>query len=128
LAVQRFLFSDFFIPVVFHSVVIATIGRPRVLQETLACLANQDCPPDEIIVSATDGADVAGVPGCGNVKMLQGPAGLCTQRNAGIRALDPRCALVTFFDDDVELAPDYCRRSSALIRADGDKLAAMSGD
>jgi GT2 family glycosyltransferase len=44
------------------------------------------------------------------MKVLQGPVGLCHQRNTGLRALNPRCELVSFLDDDVELATDYCRQ------------------
>jgi len=94
----------------FHSVIIATKGRPLILQETLASLANQDCPPDEIIISATDRSDVEGVIGSDIIKVVQGPVGLCHQRNTGLRALDPRCELVSFLDDDVELATDYCHQ------------------
>ena len=93
----------------FHSVIIATKGRPSVLQETLISLAAQDCPPDEIIISATENRDVEDMVEAGNIQVLQGAAGSCTQRNTGIRALNPECGLVTFLDDDVELAPDYCR-------------------
>ncbi len=92
----------------FHSVIIATKGRPLILNETLASLAAQDRPPDEIIISGTDEGDVEAVIKADHMQVLTGPSGLCVQRNAGIRALNPRAELVTFLDDDVELSPDYC--------------------
>src|ERR1700677_3692018 len=87
----------------FHSVIISTKGRPAILQGTLASLAGQNCPPDEIIISVTDDADAADAPRSDRLRVLPGPPGLCTQRNTGIRALNSACELVTFLDDDVEL-------------------------
>jgi GT2 family glycosyltransferase len=101
--------------IVAHSVIIASKGRPGVLQETLESLARQDLPPGEIIVSVTCQHDVATPAGFGSHKLLFGPAGSSTQRNTGIRALDPKCELVTFLDDDVELAPDYFRQLRRLV-------------
>ncbi len=107
----------------FHSVIIATKGRPAILQGTLASLAAQDCPPDEIIISVTDEADAANAPRSNRLRVLVGPPGLCTQRNTGIRAVDPACELVTFLDDDIELAPGYCRE----LRSFAEKNPGVSG-
>lgn len=98
----------------YHSVIIATKGRPAVLQETLASVANQDSPAGEVIISATDPRDVE--PGTAGIRIVQGAVGLTTQRNAGIDALNPECELVTFLDDDVELAPDYFSRLRAFMK------------
>ena len=42
----------------FHSAIIATKGRAPVLRETLHNVSDQDSPPDEIIISASEDADV----------------------------------------------------------------------
>jgi len=92
----------------FHSVIIASKGRPQVLGDTMTSLAGQDRTPDEIILSVSCNEDIEGLVLPGAIKLLFETTGLTAQRNSGIRALDPRSKLVSFFDDDVELASDYC--------------------
>lgn len=98
----------------FHSVIIASKGRPQVLGDTLTSIAGQDRPPDEIILSVSCNEDIEGVALPEAIRLLFGTTGSAPQRNSGIRAMDPRSELVSFFDDDVELASDYC---SALIKS-----------
>lgn len=94
----------------FHSVIIATKGRSSELQDTVLSLTSQECPVDEIVVSATCDTDVKNLVRADSIKVVFGATGLPVQRNAGIRSLNPQCELVTFLDDDVELATSYCRR------------------
>lgn len=93
-----------------HAVVIASTGRPQVLQATLQTLATQSVLADEIVLSLADWADAPDELPDG-VRVLFGPRGLTRQRNAGLDALTPGTDLVTFFDDDAEPARDYLERA-----------------
>lgn len=91
----------------FHSVIIATKGRPRVIKETIHNLMIQDSLADELIISATESADLEEMNLPEKTRILFVEPGLSTQINAAIRAIAPEATLVTILDDDVELAPDY---------------------
>ena len=99
----------------FQAVVIASVNRPAVLAETVAGLRRQTCPPDQIVASVTCPADAEGVSG---VTVVVSARGSAVQRNVGVDAVDGRCDVVSFLDDDVELADDYCRRVRAVLAAD----------
>jgi len=92
---------------VFHSVIIASRGRPGVLRATLESIFKQQLPPDEVIISIVDEMDAPPSIDNAGVRVIFGRPGLCIQRNSGMLALDSRCDLVSFLDDDLELAPDY---------------------
>jgi glycosyltransferase involved in cell wall biosynthesis len=88
---------------------IPTVGRARILQDTLRELARQTRVPDRIVVCGTRDADVAGAAAEGAEVMLA-PAGLPRQRNAIIdaaMAADIDADIVMFFDDDFLAHPDY---------------------
>lgn len=91
-------------------IVIASLGRPRTLYDTLLSVATQSVAC-EVIVSVTSAEDVspelaAAMP---SVRMVLGPKGAAAQRNTGLKAIRHRPECVLFLDDDVELAPEYCR-------------------
>lgn len=92
------------------SVVIPTRNRPESLSRTLDALARQDRLPDEVVVvDASDrppGEDAlrAAHPGL-PIVLLRAPAGVCSQRNAGIRRA--RGSHVLLCDDDIEPPPHY---------------------
>jgi GT2 family glycosyltransferase len=79
---------------------IATRGRPLILSETIAFLANQTRQPDAILVAYADPADLGDAPRqFPHVTFVQAPLGLTRQRNAILtRVLDSD--LLVFFDDD----------------------------
>jgi GT2 family glycosyltransferase len=104
----------------FHTVIIASMDRPNVLDETLRHLAKQTTPPDQIVVSVTKPGDLPA--DIGHAIVVTGPMGSTIQRNAGLPAVDPRCDIVSFFDDDIELAPDYCQRMRAVFERHPDLL------
>jgi glycosyltransferase involved in cell wall biosynthesis len=91
----------------FHSVIIASRGRPLVLKATLESIWKQKVQPDEIIISVVDEFDVSPFITNSKLKVIYAKLGSCPQRNAGIQMLDNRCALVSFLDDDLELGVDY---------------------
>jgi GT2 family glycosyltransferase len=107
----------------FHSVIIATKGRAPVVKETIENILQQDSQVDEIIVSATHASDVDGLNNSGKIKSIFGSVGLTVQRNAAIHSLDPKCTIVTFLDDDVELAPNYFQVLSNFFQYRPDIIA-----
>lgn len=112
-----------------HAVIIASLNRPAVLAETVQNLRQQTMPPEQIILSVTTPQDVAGIARGGDpaagpvVAVVLGTRGSAVQRNAGLAALDAACELVSFFDDDVELADDYCQRMRSAFAANPDVVA-----
>lgn len=99
------------------SVVIATLGRPEPLRETLESVLACDPPADEVIVVDADpeesGAAVAASFG-ERVKVLASPRGLTIQRN---RALDAAAGdVVVFLDDDVQVEPGLFAGLAATFR------------
>ena len=101
------------------------------LSETLDSLSRQTRPPDGIILSLVDASDAPpGVESRPSVRVIYGPPGSAAQRNAALAHLDSRCDIITFFDDDVEIAADYLElvqrffaRSPSVVVFEGTALA-----
>lgn len=90
-----------------HTVIIASKGRPEVLADTVQSLAAQTLPPSRLILSVTVAADVSPslvLPEYATV--ITGGPGLCAQLNRALR-LAGEADIITVFDDDVEIAPEY---------------------
>jgi glycosyltransferase involved in cell wall biosynthesis len=90
------------------SVVLATMGRPAVLSETLASVARCDPPPAEIVVVDGDESRSAEAAArdLGNeipVRYSPSRAGLTVQRNVGLDLAEGD--VVVFVDDDTEVDP-----------------------
>lgn len=102
---------------------IPTKGRPAILAETLAELARQSRPPDEVLICPT-GEDDLPTPGPESmpvriVKLPPGAsAGASLQRNLLLDAVD--CEIVLFLDDDFVAAPGYLAAVEAAFAADPD--------
>jgi len=115
----------------FHAIIIPSRGRPTALSETLESLSRQTRPADDIILSLVDPSDAPpDVESYVSVRVIYGPIGSATQRNTALGQLDPRCEIVTFFDDDVEIASDYLElvqqffaRSPSVVVFEGTALA-----
>lgn len=90
-----------------HAVIIASMGRPQVLAETLASLFVQTAHPGLVILSVTSENDLPDALDATRVKIVTGGKGLPVQRNAGIDHLADGIEYVSFLDDDVELDPAY---------------------
>jgi GT2 family glycosyltransferase len=90
------------------AVVIATLGRPDVVSDTVSYLLKvQILKPAILIVSCVapeDAGEAARLPG---VKIVTGAAGLAKQRNAALDALPPGIDIVVFFDDDFVADADW---------------------
>lgn len=86
---------------------IATIGRPKVLYQTLEELNRQTRQPDCVVVSHHTEQDVEGIQTDDRaIISVKSPAGLTTQRNAILRVAQG-FDVVAFFDDDFFPSPSY---------------------
>lgn len=90
--------------------IVATLGRPERLEQSLQAVATLAPAPAEVVVvdgdadrsaaPIVDRVDVAGTP----VRYVSSPPGLTRQRNAGLAAATGD--VVVFLDDDAALQPD----------------------
>jgi len=97
------------------SLVIATMGRPSVLGDTLASAARSDPPPAEVIVVDGDESGSAEpVARSAGARYERSAPGLTVQRNAGLEAA--RGDVVVFVDDDTELDPGLFAELAAAYR------------
>ena len=78
---------------------VATLGRPTIVEEFLSDMARQTRAPDAIIISAESAADLpAHIPE--PVVVLLGLRGAARQRNRGLERCLGRYDVVMFLDDD----------------------------
>jgi len=88
------------------SVVIASRNKPSYLAATLACLARQTVPPDEVII-VDDGSNppLADPTGVARLIRREGPRHLQTARNAGIT--QAKGDILLLMDDDCLVREDW---------------------
>lgn len=99
-----------------HAVVIASVRRPAVLAQTLRCVAAQTRPADAVVVCVAADTDLPADPSeYGPVRVVRSELGLTVQRNTAVASLSPVPELITFIDDDAELATDYFARLRAFM-------------
>lgn len=111
----------------FHSVIIASRGRPETLKETLESIWNQDDTPDEVIISVVEKSDLPTSFNSDLVKVLFGATGLCAQRNLGLKSINSQSDLLSFLDDDLELAADYFSELRSAF-SNGTVIAGANGN
>ena len=102
LAIQHFVQSV--------GVIIATVGRKEIAEQTISSLALRKNLPSTVIVVGASQSDLPVFPKelPFPVQLLIAPAkGLPIQRNHGIRQLPPSIEFVSFLDDDMEVHDDY---------------------
>jgi GT2 family glycosyltransferase len=88
--------------------VIASHGRPHILQQVLTHLMSQHRIPDQTIISAVTPEDVsATTQSIGNVHTIFGSIGSCCQRNRGMSYLIDTTDIIVFIDDDFIVGDDY---------------------
>jgi GT2 family glycosyltransferase len=110
------------------SVIICTIGRPLVLEDTVRSLLNQTHAIDEILIGTPSMHHVTeSTLQHPTVKLLLTPTGLTVQRNACLSRVQPVSELIAFLDDDMELSSSYMATMVALFKAAPD-LIASSGN
>lgn len=113
------------------AVVIASVGRPAVLHETVLSVLAQRLLPREIVIAVPGPEHVdPRTPQLPGVRCIESPKGSCAQRNHGARAVSESVDLVVFFDDDVELDDRYLAvmadafaRNPDIVVANGDLVA-----
>jgi GT2 family glycosyltransferase len=108
--------------------VIASHGRPDILQKVLGKLMSQRRFPDNIVISAVDAADIPDIdPTLANVQTIFGSAGLTCQRNRGISSLIAATDLIIFIDDDFIVGDDYFFNMENIFAQD-DSIVGLSGN
>jgi len=107
------------------AVIVATRGRPEIVARLAARLAAQSRRPDEVVVVATEPADVGALPAGATV--LYGEPGLSSQRNRGLARLGGRFAHVVFFDDDFVPSRFWLERMMATF-AGRPALLSLTGE
>jgi glycosyltransferase involved in cell wall biosynthesis len=110
------------------SVIICTVGRPAVLEETVQSLLNQTYTIDEILIGTPSPEHVLqSTLELAKVRLLVSPIGLTVQRNACLAQVSSLSELIAFVDDDMEFSPSYMAAMVALFEANPD-LIASSGN
>jgi glycosyltransferase involved in cell wall biosynthesis len=110
------------------AVIIATIGRPGVVAETVNhLLAHQTLQPSAFIVSCASDADAGTLMSDQRVQVITGPAGLPRQRNRALAAVPADTDIVAFFDDDFVADAGWIA-SVALAFRDEPWLGSLTGD
>jgi GT2 family glycosyltransferase len=103
------------------SVVIASINRPMVLEETLLSLKRQTQAPREIIISLVSESDCTeAAKRDPDIKVVYGPPGSTFQRNTGMRAIAPQSEYVLFLDDDMALSRHYLENCANVMEGHRD--------
>ena len=105
------------------SLVIASIGRARILGETLSRLKNQTVAPIQIITVVHEPSDFPkGVEH--DVTLVYSEKGLTKQRNKGIDHCSADADYVLFIDDDTFLHPRYIEEMEAIFNNDDNVVGA----
>lgn len=107
---------------------IATAGRRDQMRLTLQQLAHQTQPPCRVLVcpAAPEDFDDSALPEVGApIVRIDGPRGLCAQRNAILRHTTD-CDVLLFIDDDYYMAADYLARLAGIFQAREDVVIVTS--
>ena len=109
------------------AVIIATRGRPDILQGLVRRLAEQSQPPDHVFVIATRSDDVSGMDeGSEHLTVCIGRPGSATQRNDGLVLAGSRFSNIAFFDDDFVPSRFWIERMTDLF-ASGPDICGLTG-
>ena len=108
--------------------IIASHGRPDILQKMLTNLMSQRRIPDEIVISAVVFEDIPrAIDTIANVRSVLGSAGLTSQRNRGISCLIGTADVIIFIDDDFIVGEDYFLNLESIFELD-DSIVGVTGD
>ena len=109
------------------SVIICSVNRPAILHDTIVSITRQRRTPAEVLIVSPGAEHVLpetlDMPG---VRLVIGPLGLPSQRNAGLDRVSPECDLVAFFDDDIELSELYLEETARLF-SENPRILVASG-
>src|ERR1700753_2217412 len=100
-------------------IVVASLGRAKILAEFLAMVKRQSRLPDHVVLSVVSAQDLPELGEYGfPVQVLFGSAGSCGQRHRGIDFLQQNTEIMLFLDDDFWMCPRYLETLSQ-ISSDG---------
>lgn len=112
------------------TVIIATAGRPQEVAQLLEQLNNQVKKPDRVIISVSEKEDLPIYDGCLEFEAIQGPKGLCAQRNSALEMVGENTDIVFFMDDDylpsrfsIENVQNFFLRVCDVVGVSGKLLA-----
>ncbi|MDX2237795.1 MAG: hypothetical protein NW203_09555 [Hyphomonadaceae bacterium] len=109
------------------AVVIATTGRPDIVDRTAPLWARQSRPFEAMIVSAAAAGDVGpAARAIAGSAVVVGPKGLCAQRNTALNALAGACDVVVFADDDYVPSQRFLEQTETILAAHAD-IVALTG-
>jgi GT2 family glycosyltransferase len=107
--------------------VIASYGRPGLVQLLLSSMEQQVRLPDEIVLSVVNDTDVEpDFTRCANTNVVYSSPGLCAQRNKGLAFLRDRVDVVLFIDDDFWMSETYISEIERIFSAD-EEVVAVTG-
>ncbi|MCJ2183914.1 glycosyltransferase family 2 protein [Novosphingobium sp. 1949] len=87
--------------------VVASLGRPELVEQMVRLMEAQSAPPELLLFSVTGASDLPAERPCGErIRILEGPKGLCAQRNAALAFLRGEYDIIVFYDDDFVPGPD----------------------
>ena len=108
--------------------VIASHGRPVILQQVMTHLLLQRRVPDEIVISAVGHDDIsAAIATDSRVRSVFGSVGLTCQRNRGISCLIDTADVIAFIDDDFLVGDDYFLNMERIFEQD-DSIVGVNGE
>jgi GT2 family glycosyltransferase len=99
------------------SVAVVSKGRPKILADTLESISHQTLKPRQIVIVVPSGDDLPQQACADHIERVVGPLGATVQRNKAIEAVPLTTDYIAFFDDDIELSPDYLERAVAFLEA-----------
>ncbi|MGV8973082.1 MAG: glycosyltransferase family 2 protein [Rhodoglobus sp.] len=111
-------------------VVISSYNQGDLVRKAVDSVQDQECPPEEIVVVDDGSTDpdslriLALIESSGVRVLRQANLGVSAARNAGIAALGT--PYVAVLDGDDTYAREFLGRTSAILTADGDVVAASS--
>ncbi|MBT0667173.1 glycosyltransferase family 2 protein [Novosphingobium profundi] len=83
------------------AVVVASTSRPELIAQMTSLMEHQSLRPDLLVFSICEQADLPrNIPKAPWIRIVQGPRGLCAQRNTALEFLGSDYDLVAFYDDD----------------------------
>lgn len=88
------------------AVVIASFGRPQLIEQMYRLMQEQTVRPDAFVVSAVSDEDIPGdYADCRDIQVILGTKGLCAQRNRALDLLGDAYDIIVFYDDDFVPSP-----------------------
>lgn len=110
------------------AVVIATLGRPDIVTETVKRIVkSQNYQPERLIISCISHEDVGDAVSLAAIQIVTGPSGLAAQRNTALNAIGEDIDVIAFFDDDFIPDTNWLFTAAELFRNESD-VVCMTGD